>query len=188
MTALIDISGFNPVREVEEHLEIFVENNAGTEADFLRQDDVFEIQLPISAVGWCNYNSGNLDNDYAGARYVTVTARIFYQGDDDIQNVIGTVSGGSGEIAAPVPNRARETTTTRGSSSTPPARDTRPARAGSDGPNDIRSAEDDSEAALILPAVQSVREASREGEAAPLDALRIINRTADDGVESDEID
>ncbi|WP_421790776.1 hypothetical protein [Hyphobacterium sp.] len=190
--ALVDIGWFNPVREVEEHLQLFTENNAGSEADFLRQDDVFEVQLPISAVGWCQYDSGTIDNDYAGARYFTVIARIFYQGDDDIQDVIRTV-GGAGNVAAPVPNRARETATTNGASGMPPARVSRPARASDTSASgtaasDIRSEEDDSRAGLILPAVQRVREADDDGEAAPIDALRIINRTADDGVEPDEID
>lgn len=159
--ALIDLGWFNPVREVEEHLEQFVGNNAGTHADFLRHDDVFEVQLPISAVGWCQYDSGNMNNDYAGARYINVTARIFYQGDDDIQNVIGTVAGGSGDIAAQVPNRARGSATTRGTTGTPPARNTRPARARVETVDDDRASSDDNEAALLLPAVQRAREASR---------------------------
>jgi hypothetical protein len=158
--ALINISYLNPARVVEDRLEQFLENNAGTEADFLRQDDVFEVEFDISVVGWCSYESDILDNDYAGARWVTVTAAIFYQGDDDIQDLIQTV-GGADSVAAPVPNRARETATTRGSSSTPPARNTRPARARVETVGEDRASGDDNEAALLLPAVQSAREASR---------------------------
>ena len=158
--ALINMSYLNPVRVVEERLEHYLENNAGSEADFLRQDDVFEVDFDISVVGWCSYESDILDNDYAGARWVTVTAAIFYQGDDDIQDVVQTV-GSADSVAAPVPSRARDTATTRGPSSTPPARNTRPARARVETVGDDRASHDDNEAALLLPAVQRVREASR---------------------------
>ncbi|MEE2526382.1 hypothetical protein V0U79_08390 [Hyphobacterium sp. HN65] len=158
--ALVNMDYFNPVSIVEARLANFLENNAGTEADFLRQDDVFEAEFDVSIVGWCSYESDILDNDYAGARWVTIDAHIFYQGDDDIQDVVQTVSS-VGSVTAPVPSRARGVATTRGSSATPPARNTRPARARVDTVNDDRASDDDNEAALLLPAVQRVREAAR---------------------------
>jgi len=237
--ALIDMALFNAVRSVEEHLENFTDNNAGSEADFLRQDDVFEVQLPVSAVGWCSYESNILDNEYAGARYLNVTAAIFYQGDDDIQDVIGTVSGAN-TVAAPTPSRARGTTTTRGSSATPPARNTRPARAqpsrsdrnkqqrrapargqnqidvdsgtggsasvssyarvdGIPGPasnsrlgNDGLDTDSDGATALVgllLPAVQSAREAARGSQTPGVEPDEIdAPSQANTGVEPDEID
>lgn len=158
--AAITLDYLNPVQVVEARLEHFLENSAGTAADFLRQDDVFEVEIDVSVVGWCHYESDNLDNDYAGARWVTVTAAIFYQGDDDIQDVIQTV-GGADSVNAPVPSRARDTATTRGSSATPPARNSRPAPARVGTVSGDRAGDDDNEAALLLPAVQSVREAAR---------------------------
>lgn len=287
---LVDLTPFNPVRTVEHRLEQYVENGAGSEADFLRVDDVFQIQVTLNAVGWCDYESQNTSGEYAGARGVPMTVAIFYHGDPDIQDVIGTV-GGANTVAAPPPDRARATTRTRGAGTTPPARNSRPARAEDDQRaarggvrvavgdinNDRRdkpagiadkqqqargrtrsratvdaaasSATDplddgtdtdsdgvqtstqypyrlevapapDPQAGLIVPAVQRVRESAssnantsvgqsrrrggaivedarntQERQAAPLDALRVINEAADGGsaqesagLEPDEID
>ena len=126
--ALVSLDPFNPVRTVENRMEHYVDNNAGTEADFMRVDDVFETQVSLSSVGWCGYESNNTSGEYAGARSVSVDVAIFYQGDEDIQDVIQTV-GGANTVAAQTPNRARRTTSTRDSSATPPARNSRPARA-----------------------------------------------------------
>ncbi|WP_420433628.1 hypothetical protein [Hyphobacterium sp.] len=128
---LVDFTPFNPVRTVEQRLEQYVENGAGSEADFLRVDDVFQLQVTLNAVGWCEYESQNTSGEYAGARGVPMTVTIFYHGDPDIQDVIGTV-GGASTITAPPPNRARASTRTRGGASTPPARNSRPARAEDD--------------------------------------------------------
>ncbi|GJL97877.1 MAG: hypothetical protein DHS20C06_16940 [Hyphobacterium sp.] len=129
--ALVNLDPFNPVRVVENRMEQYVENDAGSEADFMRVDDVFETQVTLNAVGWCDYDSNNTNGEYAGARGVPVTVTIFYHGDADIQDVIHTV-GGANTVAAQTPDRARRATTTRGSSATPPARNNRPARARSD--------------------------------------------------------
>jgi hypothetical protein len=129
--ALVNLDPFNPVRVVEDRMEFFVENGAGSEADFMRVDDVFETEVTLNAVGWCGYDSNNTSGEYAGARGVPVTVTIFYHGDADIQDVIQTV-GGANTVAAQPPDRARGTATTRGSSATPPARTNRPARARSD--------------------------------------------------------
>ena len=95
--------GFNPVREVEERMEQFVQNGAGTEADFLRTDDVFETTITLNAVGWCEYDSQNLSNKrYAGLRKIEVPVHIFYHGDEDIEDQL-TAVGSSGTIQAPPP-------------------------------------------------------------------------------------
>lgn len=260
--ALVDLTPFNPVRTVEHHLEQFVENGAGSEADFLRVDDVFQVQVRLNAVGWCSYNSANTSGEYAGLRGVPMTVTIFYHGDPDIQDIIGTV-GGANTVAAPVPNRAREVTRTRGTDTAPPGRTSRPARADDDnraarggirvsagdinsdghrkpatlagkqaqlgtgrtqGRAEVGSAQaaandplrdgtdtdsDGAQAGLILPAVQRVRAAddpsgaaagdernsppvqavdADQDQAAPVDALHVINELADDGVEPEEID
>lgn len=119
--------GFNPVQHVEERLENFIENNAGSEADFLRIDDVFETQVALNVVGWCRYDHPAYDTTYAGIRSIPVTVAIFYHGDPDIQDVITSV-GGANTITAPVPNRARGTATARGANSQPPATSEPPAR------------------------------------------------------------
>jgi hypothetical protein len=135
--ALVNLDPFNPVRVIEDRMEFYVENGAGSEADFMRVDDVFETEITLNAVGWCNYASNNTNGEYAGARGVPVTVTIFYHGDADIQDVIQTV-GDANTVAAQAPDRARRAATTRGSSATPPARTNRPARA-RDGNNDERA-------------------------------------------------
>jgi len=115
---------WHPVDYVEDRLEFFVNNGAGTEADFLRQDDVFNTSLTLNLVGACVYNG----SVRGGFEKVSVPINIFYQGDDDIQDVLTTVSGGN-TVAAPVDNRARRAVSTRGAETSPPARSSRPARA-----------------------------------------------------------
>lgn len=119
---------WNPVDYVEDRLETYVDNGAGSEADFLRQDDVFNTQLNLNIVGECMRPISN--NTYLRAGYQTypVAINIFYQGDDDIQDVIQTVSNAD-TVAAPTPDRARRATATRGAETAPPARTSRPARA-----------------------------------------------------------
>lgn len=114
---------FNPVEMVEDHLEDFVSNGAGSAADFLRQDDVFEVQVPVSMTAWCQYDG----RWYPGVRQRNVTVAIFYQGDPDITDGAGVVNA-VGDVAAPVPNRARTTTSATGTEGGPPARTSRPAR------------------------------------------------------------
>jgi len=237
--ALVNLDPFNPVRVVEDRMEFYVENGAGSEADFMRVDDVFETEITLNAVGWCGYDSNNINGEYAGARGVPVTVTIFYHGDADVQDVIQTV-GGANTVAAQTPNRARGTATTRGSSATPPARTNRPARArparsdnykqqrsqsprrqpaqnvdsGNGGSesvsgfarydgvpgesantapvNDGLDTDSDgaSAAALILPAVQSARDAGRRPQAnAGVEPDEIdAPAQANTGVEPDEID
>lgn len=115
--------GFNPVREVEERMQQFVQNGAGTEADFLRVDDVFQTTITMNAVGWCEYDSQNLANKrYAGLRRIEVPVHIFYHGDEDIEDQVGTV-GSSGTVQAPPSGR-------RGREAAPPSRRTSPSRQG----------------------------------------------------------
>lgn len=120
--------GFNPVQVVEQRLEQYVANNAGSEADFLRVDDVFETSITLNAVGWCLYHSDSTNGQYAGRRAIEVPVHIFYHGDPDIQDVITSV-GGANTLTAPVPSRARGTATARGANSQPPATSEPPARA-----------------------------------------------------------
>ena len=120
--------GFNPVQVVEQRLEQYVANNAGSEADFLRVDDVFETSITLNAVGWCLYHSDSTNGQYAGRRAIEVPVHIFYHGDPDIQDVITSV-GGANTLSAPVPSRARGTSTARGANSQPPATSEPPARA-----------------------------------------------------------
>lgn len=95
--------GFNPVKVVEDRLEQYVDNGAGSEADFLRVDDVFETTVTMSAAGWCDYASPNLTpGSYAGLRQVEVPVHIFYHGDPDIQDPVVAV-GSPGTIQAPPP-------------------------------------------------------------------------------------
>lgn len=119
---------WNPVDYVEDRLETYVGNGAGSDADFLRQDDVFNTQLTLNVVGECMRSIGNNTYLRAGFQTYPVAINIFYQGDEDIQDVIQPVSNAD-TVAAPTPNRARRPTTTRGAETAPPARTSRPARA-----------------------------------------------------------
>ncbi|WP_300531506.1 hypothetical protein [Maricaulis sp.] len=120
---------WNPVDYVEYRMEQFIANNAGTAADFLRQDDVFNHQIRLNLVGHCLYNSGSGDKVRGGYERIAVPVNIFYQGDPDIRDVLTLVDAGGGMIAQPVPDRARRATATRGGQGQPPATNTRPARA-----------------------------------------------------------
>lgn len=92
--------GFNPVREVEERLEHYVQNGAGSEADFLRVDDVFQTTITLNAVGWCEYAGQNIQGRYAGYRSIEVPVHIFYHGDPDIQDPV-TAVGSANTVNAP---------------------------------------------------------------------------------------
>lgn len=124
----LNLGTFNPVEYVEGRLDHYVEQGAGSEADFLRVDDVFETAITLNAVGWCSYQSQSTSGEYAGLRAIEVPVHIFYHGDPDIQDVITSV-GGANTLTAPVPNRARGTSTARGANSQPPATSEPPARA-----------------------------------------------------------
>lgn len=204
----VNLGPFNPVEYVEGRLDHYVEQGAGSEADFLRVDDVFETTITLNAVGWCSYQSQSTSGEYAGLRAIEVPVHIFYHGDADIQDVITSV-GGANTMTAPVPNRARGTATARGANSQPPATSEPPARArpqrvrtpASDGDGrpqagytgGVRVAtgdvnNDGAGGALILPAVQAAR---ASGDAASSDQGTITytgleNRYA--GIEPDEID
>lgn len=120
--------GFNPVRDVEERLEQYLAQNAGSAADFLRSDAVFETTIGVNAVGWCEYEGFNYSGTYAGYRRKDITVRIFYQGDSDIQDV-PTAVGGANTVNAPAPARVRAVLSPQGAGSAPPARTAPPARA-----------------------------------------------------------
>ena len=163
--------GFNPVREVEKRMEQFVQNGAGTEADFLRVDDVFETTIKMNAVGWCDYDSGNNQYRYAGYRQIDVPVHIFYHGDPDIEDQVTAVgSGGTiqapppppgpsfapppgrrGRDAAPPPRRAPSS---RGGGTRRPDREREPQEAQGDVYIAIPDIDGEDSEALIVPAVQ----------------------------------
>lgn len=124
--------GMNPVKVVEDHLETYVGNGAGTPADFLRVDDVFETTITVSVAGWCRWDEFVQGREYAGVRRIQVPVHIFYHGDADIADRATTVNT-AGTVQAPVPSRARGVAAPRGAETSPPARSTparaRPARA-----------------------------------------------------------
>lgn len=164
--------GFNPVREVEERMQQFVQNGAGTEADFLRTDDVFETTITMNAVGWCEYDGQNLSNKrYAGLRRIEVPVHIFYQGDDDMEDPV-TAVGSSGTIQAPPPPTgpsyapppgrrgrdaappSRRVPSSRGGSTRHPDREREPAEAHGDVYIAIPDIDGEDSEALLVPAVQ----------------------------------
>lgn len=130
----INLGAFNPVEHVEDRMEHYVEQGAGSEADFMRVDDVFQTTITLNAVGWCSYDSQSISGEYAGLRAIEVPVHIFYHGDEDIQDVI-TAVGGASTVAAPPPDRAHDRVSPRSSGATPPARAGTPARSG---PNRVR--------------------------------------------------
>lgn len=163
--------GFNPVREVEKRMEQFVQNGAGTEADFLRVDDVFETTIKVNAVGWCDYDSGNNQYRYAGYRQIDVPVHIFYHGDEDIEDQVTAVgSGGTiqapppppGPSYAPPPGRGgrgaapppRRAPSSRGGGARRPDREREPQEAQGDVYIAIPDIDGEGSEALIVPAVQ----------------------------------
>ncbi|MBU3969445.1 MAG: hypothetical protein KKE42_10780 [Alphaproteobacteria bacterium] len=154
--------GFNPVREVEERMQQFVQNGAGTEADFLRTDDVFETTITMNAVGWCEYDSQNLSNKrYAGLRQIEVPVHIFYHGDEDIEDQVTSV-GSRGTIQAPPPGRRgrdaapppRRAPSSRQGGTRRPDREREPAEAHGDVYIAIPDIDGEDSEGLIVPAVQ----------------------------------
>ncbi|MEN0651439.1 MULTISPECIES: hypothetical protein [Hyphobacterium] len=169
----VNLAGFNPVEFVEGRLEHFVAQNAGSEADFLRIDDVFVTTVTLNLVGWCSYDSQNVSGEYAGLRAVEVPVHVFYHGDPDIQDVV-TQYGGAGTVAAQQPPRSRGVTRANGADTRPPARAVTPARAEYRGGVNVASGDVNGDgyedapqggaggfdaagmaAALLLPAVQN---------------------------------
>lgn len=119
----------NPVEIVEDRLATFVQNGAGSAADFLRTTDVFETSVPLSVIGWCRWDEYEAGQEYMGVRKREIPVRIFYQGDPDIADPIVTV-GGANQVAAQPAERARATLApARGTQGTPPARTDPPRRA-----------------------------------------------------------
>lgn len=131
--------GFNPVNHVEQRLQNFVQNGAGSEADFLRVDDVFETTIKVNVVGWCDYEGQNVQGRYAGFRQIDVPVHIFFHGDPDIEDVIVGV-GTANTLQAPTPGQP-------GRRATPPTRRAPPARG-----NDARTRQPTRAAA---PAIQA---------------------------------
>ncbi|HZV85359.1 MAG TPA: hypothetical protein VFF48_10280 [Brevundimonas sp.] len=154
--------GFNPVKVVEERMQQFVENGAGSQADFLRVDDVFETTITLNAVGWCEYESQNIEGRYAGVRRIEVPVHIFYHGDPDIEDTTAVV-GSAGVIQGPPPAPGPSYTRGPGRRGSPPARRQEPAgTAGAD----ARQPSEDETAALLVPAIQRLREPVSRGSAA----------------------
>ena len=146
--------GFNPVNHVEERLQNFVQNGAGSEADFLRVDDVFETTIKVNVVGWCEYEGQNVQGRYAGYRQIEVPVHIFYHGDPDIQDVIVGV-GSANTLQAPVPWPGPSFSPGQPSRrAKPPARRTPPAR-GSE--SRTRYPTSGAAAALLAPVVKRVQ-------------------------------
>ncbi len=137
--------GFNPVNHVEQRLQNFVQNGAGSEADFLRVDDVFETTIKMNVVGWCEYEGQNIQGRYAGFRQIEVPLHIFYHGDPDIQDVVTGV-GTATTLQAPVPGPGPSFSPGQPSRrATPPARRMPPARS-----NDSRMRQPSGAAAAAL--------------------------------------
>ena len=165
--------GFNPVEEVERRMQQYVQNGAGTEADFLRVDDVFETTITVNAVGWCDYDSQNLaDRRYAGLRKIEVPVHIFYHGDEDIEDQVVAV-GSSGTIQAPPPGPGPSWApppARRGRDAAPPSRrnprpdggtrDPEPQAAHGDVYIRIPDIDGEDPEGLIVPAVQRPRPAA----------------------------
>ncbi|MDO1558646.1 hypothetical protein Q0812_04285 [Brevundimonas sp. 2R-24] len=123
---------FNPVRVVEERMEQFVQNGAGTEADFLRVDDVFETTIKMNAVGWCEYESQNIQGRYAGYRQIDVPVHIFYHGDPDIADAGPTVAS-PGAVRAPATRPGPSYAPAQPERAGPRPRRAAPARGATDG-------------------------------------------------------
>lgn len=172
--------GFNPVREVEQRLQQYVQNGAGSAADFLRVDDVFVTTVKMNAVGWCEYDSQNLSNRrYAGYRQVDVQVHIFYHGDPDIQDQPAVGVGSRGTVQAPPTGRGpayAPPPARRGRDAAPPRRRTPSSRQGG---ADVREPAPDPQAAadvyikipdidgedseaLLVPAIQRQQEPQEE--------------------------
>lgn len=83
--ALVNLAPFDPIGIVEARMDSYVQNNVGSQADFLRTDDVFETPLRMNLIGWCHYQGGSINEEFVGYNSQVSTARIFYQGDGDIQ-------------------------------------------------------------------------------------------------------
>lgn len=92
--------GFNPAKVVEDHLATWVQNG-GSAADFLRQDDVFEVQIPVNLVGVCRNTSSYGVHEYAGYTRRWITASVFYQGDPDVVDPIRPAVGVAGSLLGP---------------------------------------------------------------------------------------
>lgn len=146
--------GFNPVKVVEDRMKQFVENGAGSEADFLRVDDVFETTITMNAVGWCEYKSQNIDGRYAGVRRIEVPVHIFYHGDPDIEDTTAVVES-SGTLQAPPPPPGPAYAPAQGQEGAPPSRRRSPSR---EPAADDRRPPQGETAALLVPAIQRVRE------------------------------
>lgn len=172
---------FNPVHIVEERLQQYVQNGAGSAADFLRVDDVFVTTIKMNAVGWCEYDTENGPNRrYAGYRQIDVQVHIFYHGDPDIQDQPAVGVGSGGTVQAPPSGRGPSYAppTGRPGRDTPPRR-ARPSRQGGgdvDRPDPAPQAASDmylkipdidgeSGEALIVPAVQRQQDQEEESRA-----------------------
>jgi len=128
----------------------------------LRVDDVFETTITMNAVGWCEYNSQIIDGRYAGLRRIEVPVHIFYHGDPDIEDTAAVVqSGGTLQAPSPPPTPGYASPPTRRGA--PPARRQSPS-GGRDA--DARSPTDAETAALLLPAIQRVRDPAEQAAAA----------------------
>lgn len=155
--------GFNPVKVVEERMQQFVANGAGSQADFLRVDDVFETTITLNAVGWCEYESQNIEGRYAGVRRVEVPVHIFYHGDPDIEDTAAVVQSGGTLQAPPPPPGPAYAPGQQGRRGAPARREQDPR---DDGGSNVRRPSGAEAAALLVPAVQRVREQAAEPAAA----------------------
>ena len=75
--------GFNPVKVVEDRLADYVDGG-GSAVDFLRTDDVFEVQIAVNLAGTCQNTSDYGVKLYSGYTRRWITARVFYEGDPNL--------------------------------------------------------------------------------------------------------
>lgn len=162
---------FNPVARFEQKLLAFVQGG-GSAAEYLRQTESFDMVVPVAAACWCasgKYVDGGWE--YPGVRVKNMTVSVLYEGDHDIVDGPGVrASGAVGGVAAPRPDRARDQVRAQGAGGAPPARDTPPrntpprdtpppAVSGVRAPA-AASAPEPAPAAMLLPAIQKMREAA----------------------------
>ena len=84
--ALIDLT-FNPAREYEKKLKAFVAKG-NTAAEYLRETQAFDMEVPVNLVAWCKMNPNNKSifagETHAGFASRKVPVTILYNGDPAI--------------------------------------------------------------------------------------------------------
>jgi hypothetical protein len=78
------VIGFNPVKVVEDRLADYV-SKGGKAVDFLRKDDVFEVEFSVNLTGECENSSEYGVHSYVGYTRRKIKGSVFYKGDPRIQ-------------------------------------------------------------------------------------------------------